>query len=157
MLEAFLASPESRPRGTIAGIEMALRGSIGSDLPACVARLDLLEADGDGWRIVDFKTSRSAWSDGKLAEHAGQLALYADLLKRTRRTRVGRIALEFVIVTKAVAPRVQRFPVAHDADQLARTMRQLTEVWRGIALRVYPARPTWGCATCPFQAPCEAT
>jgi len=157
MLVAYLASPESHVEGTSICIEDVARGVVDSAVPLVEARVDHVYQRTDGSLVVrDVKTTRTKWSDDKVAESAPQLQLYSMLLDREL-DGVGRVeSLEFLTVTKAAKPvvRLHQLPVATDGCR--GLVEQLQQVWHGIEAGVFPARPGWPCKSCPFNDRCPA-
>jgi putative RecB family exonuclease len=159
MLDAYVASPESRPSGTTVLIEEATRETLTEDLPPIEARVDHVYRRADGSIVVrDVKSSRTRWSPDKVMEAAPQLRLYARLLGRDL-APLGRIAaLEFVVITKAAKPVVtaHEIPVNDDDDGNDGLVEQISATWHGITSGVFPARPGWPCKSCPFASKCSA-
>jgi CRISPR/Cas system-associated exonuclease Cas4 (RecB family) len=156
MLSSFLASPLAAPNGQVVAIEERFRSSVAADLPEIVSVVDLIVIDAEAIHLVDFKTSRSRWSEAKAAEGAGQLQLYAQMAghmaERGMATR-----MHFAVLTKAKKPVVQFLEVPDKpsaADQLVGTFR---EVWAAMQSRnFYPIPSPMNCATCPFKSHCPA-
>lgn len=155
MIEAFVASPESRVDGRVLGIEEEMAGPIADDLPDLLARLDLVTIDEGVVSITDFKTAACRWNPDKLLEHGGQLQLYGDIAGRTGLAS-GALRLRFAVLTKAAQPVVQLLEVPHDEAGLERTKEGVREVWSAITAGVFPARPGWVCRPCPFRGSCDA-
>lgn len=155
MLRAFQASDLARPAGTIIGVEEELRGKIMEDCPDLLARVDLLVDTGRELVVSDFKTSRSRWSQDQVSDSAEQLLLYSELVRQLVPGRT--IKLEFLVITKAREPAVDRHVLAFDPVRIDRTTRVMERVWRAIeAGMFYPAPSPMNCPTCPFRAPCRA-
>ena len=160
MLAAYLASPESHVQGTSICIEDVARGVVDSAVPLVEARVDHVYQRQDGSLVVrDVKTTRTKWSDDKVAESAPQLQLYSMLLDREL-DGVGRVeSLEFLTVTKAAKPvvRLHQLAARRDGnDSNDGVVEQLRSVWHGIESGVFPARPGWPCKSCPFNDRCPA-
>jgi RecB family exonuclease len=159
MLDAYVASPESRPSGTTVLIEEATRETLTADLPPIEARVDHVYRRADGSIVIrDIKSSRTRWSQDKVQESAPQLRLYARLLGRDL-APLGRIAaLEFVVVTKAAKPVVaaHEIPVHDSAVAHDGLVEQISATWHGITSGVFPTRPGWPCKSCPYASRCSA-
>lgn len=160
MLVAYLASPESHVEGTSICIEDVARGVVDSAVPLVEARVDHVYQRTDGSLVVrDVKTTRTKWSEDKVAESAPQLQLYSMLLDREL-DGVGKVeSLEFLTVTKAAKPvvRLHQLPARRDGnDSNDGLVDQLRSVWHGIESGVFPARPGWPCRSCPFNDRCPA-
>lgn len=134
---------------SVAGVEERVEGPLIDEAPPFVGYLDLLLVDGDGQTgVVDFKTTRSKWSNSTLREYSGQLVLYDALLGGDTAHR------SFVTVTKAKSPKVQQLTVEGNEQELEALREQVRHVWRGIESGAFPARPGWGCASCGYQDRC---
>src|SRR5205807_1349330 len=104
---SFLNSPLASPKGTILGIEEELRVVLDVDLPDVLAKVDLVTQREDGIHVVDFKTSRSRWTEQKAQESAEQLLLYRASVGRLSRHLDMPVKLHFAILTKHKPPLVQ--------------------------------------------------
>lgn len=157
MLEAFLASEFSGPQGKVVAIEEHCRGVLSDDLPPIEGYVDLITLHDGELTITDYKSSRTAWTESKVRENAGQLLLYAMLQSDGSDSSDGcsDVKLQFVTLTKAKKPVVEAHPVIPTEAQREATVTQLEEIWRGISAGSFPARPGWQCATCPFGGRCE--
>jgi len=158
MLDAYAASPESMPPGATLSIEDVARGVLAPDIPPIEARVDHVYRRADGSIVVrDIKTTRTKWSESKVAEAAPQLRLYAKLLDADYRADGGVNQLQFVTITKAAKPVVACHQVPHDG---VASNDGLTEIfsatWHGITSGVFPARPGWPCKSCPYASRCSA-
>ena len=157
MLSAYLASTASHVEGTSICIEDVVRGVVDASVPLVEARVDHVYQRQDGSLVVrDVKTTRTKWSDDKVAESSPQLQLYATLLDRELEG-LGKVdSLEFLTVTKAVKPvvRLHQLPVAKEGSQTL--VDNLQQVWHGIESGVFPARPGWPCKSCAFNDRCPA-
>ena len=155
MLRAFRDSDFAHPDGVILGIEEELRGEFVSGCPELLARVDLLVDMGDELRLLDFKTSRSAWSTGKVEEAAPQLLLYSELAKTLADGKPLRLC--FAVLTKAQLPVLTMHDVSLNAQQLERTKRTVERVWHAIQSgHFYPAPSPLQCPSCPYREPCRA-
>lgn len=161
LIGAVMTSPlgltgESGAQVQIVGVEEPLAGCLADDLPPFHAYVDLVtrhEPDGQPpvVTIRDFKTTRSSWTSAQAREHAGQLALYKALLP----TEPGAaVRLEFVTISKGRTTKVEQVPV-DDADASVHTvLDQARQIVAGLRAGCFPARPGWGCASCPFSHRC---
>lgn len=152
---AVIASPIGTPPGQIIGVEEPLVGSLSPDLPLFHAYVDLITLDraGSGGIITirDFKTSRSTWSSTQVREHAGQLAIYKALLPVEASTTV---RLEFVTITKGKATKVEPVPIDDHDARPETVVLQAQAILAGLRAGCFPARPGWGCGSCPYRARC---
>lgn len=157
VLRAFLASPAADPPGDVLGVEEELRVVLDPDLPDVLAKVDLVYADEGAVHVVDFKTSRSRWSDRRVSGAGEQLLLYG-------RTAAGLsdglglpVALHIVVLTKAVRPAVQVVDVPAEPWQLAAVRDRVAEAWRAItAGHFHPSPSPAHCRACPFRSRCPA-
>ena len=162
IIEAFLASPASKPHGQIVGIEEQLTVTLAPDLPDLLAKVDLVTQTADSLHVVDWKTSRSRWTLEKAAENSEQLRLYARIVRDMADGLRLPVSLHFVVVTKAKSPVVQVLDVPTpdhlsdhgEAHRLAENVRQ---VWAAIKAGTdYPSPSPMQCSTCPFKSRCPA-
>lgn len=139
----------------IVGIEHEARSQIVHDAPEMLARLDLLEIEGDALVVTDIKTSRSRWNEAKVRESLPQLVVYSyATLPLVREFGVRKVIPQFVVVTKAKSPVVQVLrPEASQADT-DRLKDLVAEAWRGIRSEVFPRREGWQCSQCPYRKRC---
>ncbi|MEZ6232895.1 MAG: PD-(D/E)XK nuclease family protein [Phycisphaerales bacterium] len=161
---AVIESPAGKPRGRVVAVEEPLSGPLDESLPPFHAYVDLvtLEPASERWprgvlTLHDFKTTRSAWGPGQVREHAGQLALYKGLVAggtTGNATSGPEVRLEFVTVTKAKTPRVEQVPVDDRDAPLDSVLDQARAIVAGLRAGCFPARPGWGCASCPYQSRC---
>ena len=156
MVDAFLASPESRPEGQPVCIEDRASGSIDPGIPPIEGRVDFVRLTKDGLVLRDYKTARSKWNPDKVEESAPQLRLYATLLDRELDGWRKITAMEFVTVTKAAKPVVTTHAVAMKRESVEACIDQIGQVWDGIRKGVFPTRPGWPCKTCPYASKCPA-
>jgi hypothetical protein len=138
-------------------VEEEFRGSVIEGCPDVLGRLDLVTLDQDALRITDFKTSRSKWNDAKIAESTPQQLLYADLVAPLAEALGNRaVEVEWVVITKAKKPVVERHSLTPEQSQIARVRASVRQVWRAIAERhFYPAPSSMSCAGCPFSTACQ--
>jgi CRISPR/Cas system-associated exonuclease Cas4 (RecB family) len=155
MIVAFLTSPLAEPKGVIVGIEEELRIVLHPDLPDVLARVDLVTQTDGSLHVIDFKTSRSRWTEQKAAESGDQLVLYGQTVARMSRSMGLPVKLHFAVLTKHKKPQVQILPVAAD-EQRVEVMRDgIAQVWAAIqAGNFYPSPSPMSCATCPFKSRC---
>ncbi len=155
MLRAFLASPLATPRGKIIAIEELLTVTLHSEIPDVLARIDLITQTADSLHVVDWKTSRSNWSEQKVAQCGEQLVLYGEVVRSMSEEMRLPVKLHFAIITKHKIPRVQIAPVA-SAPQRAYALREsVKQVWNAIKTGdFYPNPSPQNCATCPFRSRC---
>lgn len=155
MLIAFQKSPLAKTNGHIIGVEEQLRGPVIADCPDLLGRLDLLVETHDELIVTDLKTARTPWSQEQVANSAGQLLLYSELVRPLAPRK--KLRLQFAVITKATEPSVALHAVAADPQQLDRTKRIVERVWKAIESGTfYPAPSPMQCPTCPFREPCRA-
>jgi putative RecB family exonuclease len=156
MVDAFLASPESRPEGQVVCVEDRTSGVIDPQIPPIEGKVDFVRLTKDGLVLRDYKTARSKWNPDKVEESAPQLRLYATLLDRELDGWRKITAMEFVTVTKAKSPVVTTHAVAMKRESVEACIDQIGQVWDGIRKGVFPTRPGWPCKTCPYASKCPA-
>lgn len=155
IFEAFLASPESRPAGTLVGVEEELTVTLDPDLPDVLARVDLVIQDEQALHVIDFKTSRSRWNEQKAAESAEQLMLYANTVGRLARELALPVQAGFVVITKAKKPAVQSLGIDVDPSRLTGAIAAIKPVWQAVlAGHFYPSPHPMHCTTCQFRSRC---
>jgi hypothetical protein len=154
MLRAFQRSEFSRPEGRIIAVEEELQGELIPGLPDLQARVDLvIETDTD-IEVWDFKTCRSTWSEERVAESAGQLLLYSELVKDLSDGKP--LRLGFAVLTKTKTADLTLHPVSADSHQMQRNKRIVEQVWRAIESgNVYPNPSPLNCPTCAYRVPCR--
>ena len=157
MLMAFQASPESRVNGTILGVEEEFRAQVVPRCPDLVGRVDLLVLDEGGLRVIDFKTSRSRWNDGKIAEYAPQMLLYSELIRPVAEASADApVQIEWIVVTKAQSPTVETHTAHPEPHQVGRTKAVVKLVWDSIqAGCFYPSPSPMNCGSCPYTSTCR--
>lgn len=157
MLSAYREHAVEREKSgaRIVGIEHEARCGIVPDAPEILARLDLLEVEGDALVVTDIKTSRNRWNEAKVRESLPQLVVYSfATLPLVRGFGVRKVIPQFVVITKAKAPVVQVLrPEASQADA-DRLKDLIAEAWRGICSEVFPRREGWQCSLCPYRKRC---
>jgi CRISPR/Cas system-associated exonuclease Cas4 (RecB family) len=155
MLRSFQRSTLATPEGAIVGIEEELRAPLISGVPDLLARVDLLIETDDALIVRDFKTARTAWTQEHVADSAGQLWLYSELVKKLADGRP--LRLEFAVLTKTKVPELALHPVPLDPQQVQRTKVIVERVWRSIETGViYPTPSALSCPTCPYREPCKS-
>lgn len=156
MVDAFLASRESKPDGQPVCIEDRVSGVIDSQIPPIEGKVDFVRLTKDGLVLRDYKTSRTRWNADKVEEAAPQLRLYATIMNQQLHGWRTIDALEFVTVTKAAKPIVTLHSVELRRESLQACIDQIGAVWEGIRKSVFPTRPGWPCKSCPFTSRCSA-
>jgi putative RecB family exonuclease len=155
MLTAFLASDLTKQEGQVIGVEEELRGELSSELPDLLGRVDLLLETDDAVVVQDFKTSRSAWNECQAEDQSEQLLLYADLVRRLIPGK--QLRLQFAVITKAKAPKVQLLEANFDESKLERTKRVFENVWSAIQSgNFYPSPSPMQCPGCGYRSQCAA-
>lgn len=157
MLSAFrehtLASPGTGSQ--IIAIEESVRFRLLADVPPIEMRLDLLELNGTDLIVSDLKTSRSRWSESKVAESLPQLILYAHgLMPLLRELGAKKVVPRFVAVTKGKYPVVQILQPTATQNDVARLKQTVSETWSAIQSGVFPRRESWACGHCPYRRHC---
>jgi putative RecB family exonuclease len=156
MLRAFLASPLATPRGVILGIEEELRVVLDPALPDLLAKVDLVTVTDGALFVIDFKTSRSRWTEQKAQEAGGQLLLYGQTVARMGLYLDVPVKLHFAILTKHKTPQVQLLPVTGDAGIVTALTDSIGQVWQAIQSgNFYPNPSPQNCVTCPFRSRCS--
>ena len=154
MLKAFLESDLTQQKGRIIGVEEELRGELSPEIPDLLGRVDLLLETDDSVIVLDFKTSRSAWNDHQAEDQSEQLLLYADLVRRLVPGK--QLRLQFAVITKARAPKVQLLETTFDESKLDRTKRVFEKVWSAIQDgHFYPSPSQMNCYSCGFRSACR--
>ncbi len=157
MLKAFQDSELSRLDSQLLGVEEEVRGRIIPDCPDILGRLDLMLLAKDRLRIVDFKTSHSAWNDDQMQASAPQLLLYSELV-RPLAQEFGDlpVSIEWIILTKTKSPSVTLHSLSPDPVAIHRVKRSVRSVWSAISAgHTYPVPSSMNCASCPFQNACR--
>ena len=160
MLEVFWASSLSKldTSAELLAVEEEFRGPIIPDCPDILGRVDLVLADAERLRIIDFKTSRSAWGDAKIQEALPQQLLYVELLRPLARSLgIDQIEMEWVVLTKTRNPGITLHTASPTPTDIAHTRATVRAVWHAIqAEHFYPCPSTINCPGCPFQQACRA-
>lgn len=155
IIASFLASSLATPKGTILGVEEELRVVLDPDLPDLLARVDLVTQTDGALHVVDFKTSRSRWTDEKAQESSDQLLLCGATVARMSMHLGVPVHLHFAIITKAKTPVVQLLPVLSNPERVAGVKDSVRQVWEAIQSGVdYPSPSPLACATCAFKSRC---
>jgi putative RecB family exonuclease len=155
ILSAFQDSDAAQPAGEILAVEEELCGPVVPDCPDVLGRVDLIVDDGDSLVVSDWKTSRNRWTLEQTNDATEQLILYSELAKDFAPGKP--VKLEFVVMTKAKEPVVDRHLLPVIPAQVDRTMRVVESVWRAIdAGHFYPAPSPINCPTCPYREQCRA-
>jgi hypothetical protein len=160
MLAAFLESDLARPTGNTIAIEEKLEGSLAEDLPPFLAYVDLVLGTDVGLQLLDLKTSKSRWSDAKVADSRGQVQLYRHLASSLVSDDEA-ITLGFGVVTKAKTPVVQQLDVPDDGgdadEQRDALVNIVRPVWSAMQAGVDFTNPSgFNCNGCPFRGRCPA-
>lgn len=156
LLEAFIASPLAEPPGDVVAIEEHLSGSVADDLPDLLAIIDLAYLNDDGLHILDFKTSRSKWSDAKVRESSEQLRLYHELARRLVDSDTP-VHLHFGVLVKTKTPSAQQLDVDSPSLSSVNLADTIRPVWRAITLGIdFPSPSAMGCSGCSFKYRCPA-
>ena len=135
------------------------RRSFGSNLTGSCRiswRRWILVTQTDGAvHVIDFKTSRSRWTQQKAQESAEQLLLYGVTVKQITRPLAAAVKLHFAIITQAKKPVVQLIPVIADETGIAGLKESVGQIWQAIrAGNFYPSPSPQNCSTCPFKSRC---
>ena len=155
IIASFLASPLANPKGQILGVEEELRIQLDPELPDLLARVDLVTKTDGALHVVDFKTSRSKWTEQKAQESAEQLLLYGATVKQMSEHLDVSVKLHFAIITKAKKPVVQLIPIEADADRVAGLRESVSQIWQAIQSgNFYPNPSPQNCSICPFRSRC---
>ena len=155
IIEAFLSSPLAQPDGEIIGVEEELRVQLHPDLPDVVARVDLVYEATEALHIIDFKTSRSRWTQEKALEAGDQLVLYGTTLSGISNSLAIPVQLEFGVITKAKTPVIQMLSVPTEPAKILSMKQTSLQVWEAIKSGIFYPNPTpQQCTTCPFKSKC---
>jgi CRISPR/Cas system-associated exonuclease Cas4 (RecB family) len=155
LLAAFINSPLAQPKGTILGIEEELRVVLDPALPDVLAKVDLVTHTQGALHVIDWKTSRSRWTDQKAAESSDQLVLYGVTAASMSRSLHLPVKLHFGIIIKAKTPLVQILPVPTDSGRVTAMKTSVQGVWEAIqGGNFYPSPSPMNCCTCPFKSRC---
>jgi CRISPR/Cas system-associated exonuclease Cas4 (RecB family) len=84
-----------------------------------------------------------------------RLLLYADLVRKLVPGKD--LRLQFAVITKAKAPKVQLLEASFDENKLDRTKRVFESVWSAIQSGIfYPAPSPMLCPGCGYRSACAA-
>jgi putative RecB family exonuclease len=157
IIASFLASSLASPKGTILGVEEELRVQLDPELPDLLARVDLVTQTDGALHVIDFKTSRSKWTEQKAQESGEQLLLYRLAVSRMSQHLGVPVRLHFAIITKAKTPVVQLIPVPSDDSRIAGLKDSVKQIWEAIQSgNYYPNPSPQNCVTCPYRSRCPA-
>jgi len=168
MLGALIESEVAKPQGEVIAIEEKLVGQLSESLPTFVARVDLILQTEEGYRLIDFKTARSKWSEEQLKQSRDQLALYDNLARQ--RFAEQHFEQQFIVLTKQKKPQVQVLtpgsapgcaPDSSDSNTPGDATVHLTQliqpIWHAMQQGVDYANPSpMNCAGCGFKDRCPA-
>jgi putative RecB family exonuclease len=153
MLQAFLSSELSQPRGSIIGIEEEYQAPVIADIPDLFARLDLIVENNDSLTVTDFKTARSRWSTAETNASEGQLLIYHELVRQVTDKP---LRLQFAVITKTKLPEIELRSVDPDPQRIERTHRLIQKVWSGIQTgNFYPVPSAMNCPNCGYRDRCS--
>ena len=156
MLNAFADSELSKLDGELLGVEETFRGPIAEDCPDLLGRIDLLAQARYALRIIDFKTSRSAWNDANIQDAATQQLLYSELTRPLAEALELPIEVNWVVLTKTKSPTVTRHELKPDRKQTIRAKAMVRAVWHSIqGGHFYPNPSTANCLSCPYRTACN--
>ncbi len=157
MLKAFQDSELSKLDSQLLGVEEEVRGRIIPGCPDILGRLDLMLLAKDRLRIIDFKTSRSAWNEDQMQASAPQLLLYCELVKPLAQEFGDLpVSIEWIILTKTKSPSVTLHSLSPDPVAIHRIKRTVRSVWSAIKTgHTYPVPSSMNCSSCPFQNACR--
>jgi CRISPR/Cas system-associated exonuclease Cas4 (RecB family) len=154
LLRTFRESAFARPEGNIIAVEEELRGELIPGLPDLLSRVDLVVETDSSLEVMDFKTARTGWSAQRVAESAGQLLLYSELVKHLSDGKP--LRLGFAVLTKAKLPELTIHALPTNPFQMQRTKRIVEQVWRAIHSGIYYPNPSpLNCPGCPYREPCR--
>ncbi len=115
-------------------------------------RVGLLVDAGDELIVTDLKRARSRWSQDQAVDSAGQLLLYAELVRRLLPGKA--LRLQFAVLTKTKEPIVDQHEVRLSPGRLDRSLRIVDCVWKAIAAEhFYPSPSPMNCPGCQFREP----
>jgi putative RecB family exonuclease len=155
VLTSFVGSPASQLEGRIIGIEEEVRGSVIEGVPDFLGRVDLVIESETNVLVVDWKTSRSRWSDLQTELSSSQLLMYGELCRDMVREKP--IQLRYGVIAKTKTPTVELKSVAFDAQKVDRTKAMIKHAWSAIEQgNFYPCPSTMNCCSCPYRRQCDA-
>jgi len=141
--------------GEIIGVETHLDANLADWLQPLTAIVDVMERVDDVLRIIDIKTSASAWGSAKIEESKLQLALYRVAASPVAESMGCTLAQRFVVLVKTKTPRIQVLDVEIDDHIIERAKHLITAIWDGIEHRVFYPSPGWYCNGCSFKSRCQ--
>ena len=104
--------------------------------------------------MIDFKTSRSRWSNAQVELAAEQLLLVAG--QWPGQLRIQPLQLANLLLIKTRTPEAHALPVAVNRQRVEQVKRAVATVWNAIEAGHYYAAPSpLNCADCPFWGPCR--
>ena len=155
MFESFLASDLANLPGDLIAIEETVKGTIHSEMPDLMARIDVAWVDDAGTHLMDLKTARSRWSNRTAQDNAEQLLLYHRLVRDLDPDQD--LQLHFGVVTKAKTPAVQNLDLEVDEGRVERSIDLMLPVWNAMQAGVDYANPNpMNCSGCGFRGRCPA-
>ena len=93
------------------------------------------------------------WNDHQAEDQSEQSLLNADLVHRLIPDK--RVRVQFAVITKAKAPKVQLLEVRFDESKLERAMRVFESVWSAIQSgHFYPRPSPMQCPGCGYRNQC---
>lgn len=158
MLEAFMASPPMPTADDLQliAIEETFTLPVHEALPDFTARIDVMWQAQDTLHLMDFKTSRSRWTQAKCDESSDQLRLYAHMARQAMDT--DNIQLHFGVMTKAKKPVIQNLQVDIPADdKIDDIVTQALPIFEGMMQGIDFTNPNpMNCSTCPYRPVCPS-
>lgn len=153
MLQTFLDSDLSKPKGSIVGIEAEFQAPVITDCPDLFARLDLMVQHDEAITVTDFKTARSRWSSAEINASEGQLLIYYELVRQFTDKP---IRLQFAVMTKTKQPEIEIQTIDPDPQRIERIRHLVQNVWASIQTGVfYPVPSVMNCPTCGYRDRCS--
>ena len=154
MLKAFLASDDSVVSSRVIGIEESLSEEVLEGERPLLGIIDLIYEDDGKVVIRDYKTSRSRWNQGNAEASAGQILLYGELVRKLLPNTP--VSFEFVVISKAKSPTVERFEIEPSAKRLSRTKVVANRTLEAIETGLFYPVKTPMCSTCTYRSACAA-
>ena len=140
-LRRFLESPAAKPQGRVAMLEHWFKHDV--DGTKIVGRIDRVDADDDGYVIVDYKTGKP--KSQEFADESLQLSIYA--LAMGKEKPVKRLVFQNLQDNTTVTS--MRSP-----EELRQTETEIVSVAAGIAAGDFAAKPGSHCAWCGYRGIC---
>ena len=166
---AFLLKEKLREKNLADEAEITIV-PLGGKITLGPFELDLITLTEGSLFVIDFKTSRSRWSQQKVLEASDQLLLYGLAVQNLNPQffAAGQpgtpgpgplpplpIRLHFAILTKAKSPAVQLLAVPTDAARVAGLIDSVTQVWQAMQTgHFYPNPSPQNCIPCPYRSRC---